>query len=629
MLQLRGVRREFRANESITHALRHVDLDVMRGDFLAIEGPSGGGKSTLLNVIGLLDIPSEGSYRILGTSADALTPRQRARLRSQHFAFIFQGFHLLDHRPVVDSVELNLLYRAVPPQQRRALALEALETVGLGHRAHHLARNLSGGERQRVAIARALASQAKIVIADEPTGNLDSANSQNVVDSLAALRGMGASIVMVTHSAEVAAAATTRALIRDGRIIEHDNTTRAHDEVPSAPSEAASEGVGTPSRLRFRDLLSDALASVRSRRSRMIGLTLAVGTGVALAVGTLGVSASATAQVSDAFDAHANRDVTVTWTPDQLAGQTSEQQSSIQERLHKLNGVAAVTLLDEYGQTSVQATSARATFSTDGFGVTGDPTEAARLAVTWAKAQHTLNTGEVLLGANLAKQLQLGPLESTPVILVGDSPYTVVGLVTRSPRIPQLLGSVIQPRTEAIPANRTQALIRTDTGAARLVARQAPHVIDPYQPKKLDVSAPTDPSTLREHIQGELQTILTVLTILVILGSVVGLTNAMMMAVMERKHEFGLRAAIGATPAHISALVVTESTIIGVIGGITGLALGLAGVLTVTLLQRWTPVFDLALAPAALVAGIGVGVASGILAAIRAAKIQPHEALRS
>lgn len=627
MLQLRGVRREFRANESITHALRHIDLDVMRGDFLAIQGPSGGGKSTLLNVIGLLDTPSEGSYRIFGASADALTPRQRARLRSQHFAFIFQGFHLLDHRPVVDSVELNLLYRAVPPQQRRALALEALETVGLGHRAYHVARNLSGGERQRVAIARALASQAKIVIADEPTGNLDSANSQNIVDSLAALRGTGASIVMVTHSAEVAAAASTRALIRDGRIIEHA-TTRADDETPPA-SEAASEPVGTPSRVRFRDLLSDALMSVRSRRSRMIGLTLAVGTGVALAVGTLGVSASATAQVSDAFDAHANRDVTVTWTPDQLAGQTSEQQSSIQERLHKLNGAAAVTLLDEYGQTSVQATPARPTFSTDGYGVTGDPTEAARLAVTWAKAQHTLNTGEILLGANLAKQLQLGPLESTPVILVGDSPYTVVGLVTKSPRIPQLLGGVIQPRTEAIPANRTHALIRTDTGAAGLIARQAPHVIDPYQPKKLDVSAPTDPSTLRERIQGELQTILAVLTALVILGSIVGLTNAMMMAVMERKHEFGLRAAIGATPAHISALVVAESTIIGLIGGIAGLTLGLAGVLTVTLLQRWTPVFDLALAPAALAAGIGVGVASGILAAIRAAKIQPHEALRS
>lgn len=628
MLQLRGVRREFRANQSITHALRHIDLDVRRGDFLAIEGPSGGGKSTLLNVIGLLDTPSEGNYRIFGSSADALTPRQRARLRSQHFAFIFQGFHLLDHRPVVDSVELNLLYRAVPPQQRRVLALKALETVGLGHRAHHLARNLSGGERQRAAIARALASQAKIVIADEPTGNLDSANSQNIVDSLAALRDAGATIVMVTHSAEVASAASTRALIRDGRIIEHDTST-ADDKTPATPSEAASEPVGTPSRVRFRDLLSDALASVRSRRSRMIGLALAVGTGVALAVGTLGVSASATAQVSDAFDAHANRDVTVTWTPDQLAGQTPEQQSSIQERLHGLNGVAAVTLMDEYGQTSVQATPARPTFSTDGYGVTGDPTEAARLTVTWAKAQHTLGIGEILLGANLAKQLQLGPLESTPVILVGDSPYTVVGLVTKSPRIPQLLGGVIQPRTEAIPANRTQALIRTDTGAASLIARQAPHVIDPYQPKELDVSAPTDPSTLREHIQGELQTILTVLTVLVILGSVVGLTNAMMMTVMERKHEFGLRAAIGATPAHISALVVTESTIIGLIGGIAGLVLGLTGVLAVTLLQRWTPVFDLALAPAALIAGIGVGIASGILAAIRAAKIQPHEALRS
>lgn len=631
MLRLRGIRREYGSGENTTRALDEIDLDVRQGDFLAIEGPSGGGKSTLLSIVGLLDSPSAGTYTIFGANAGTLTSRERARLRSKHFAFIFQSFHLLDYRPVIESVELNLLYRAVPSRLRRELSLSALEKVGLGHRAFHIARNLSGGERQRAAIARALASQASIVIADEPTGNLDSVNSRNIVRSLAALREAGASIVMVTHSNEVASAASTRAFIRDGRLL-GDSAQVALGLGPLAHESnvlAATPTIGTPSHIRFRDLLRDAASSLRSRRSRTNGMTLAAGIGVALAVGTLGVSASASAQVSDAFDAHANRDVSVTWNADQLAEQTTKQRDSIPQRLERLNGVQGVTLVGELGQASVQTTPRQPVFSTDSYAVSNDPNVAGRLATTWVKARHSLGDGEVLLGANLAKQLRLGPLEGGPVVLVNDIPHTVVGLIDKSPRMPELLGGVIQAAESNVAPHRTRALILARTGAAQQIAREAPHVVDPYRPRSLAVSAPTDPSTLRQRIQGDVQTILAVLTGLVVLGSIAALSNAMMTTVLERKHEFGLRAAVGATSRHISALVLTESTLIGLIGGAIGLFLGLTGVLAVTLTQRWTPVFDVSLALVALVGGVVVGTGSGILASIRAARIEPHEALRS
>lgn len=641
LLRLRAIQRTY-PGAVPTVALKHIDLDIARGDFLAVEGPSGGGKSTLLNVIGLLDSPTAGSYQIAGVEASTLTELERARMRLQQFAFIFQSFHLLDRRPVVDSVELGLRYQNVPAQERQERALSALRQLGLGHRAYHLASTLSGGERQRVAIARALASKAPILIADEPTGNLDSGNSQQVMAALRQLHLLGTTIILVTHSPEIATEASRRITIKDGRTIaQSDNSTAtlAYPVTPDCAStpDADTANVHEPTTnttlpRRLKDLIVDATASVRSRTGRTIALASAVGVGVALFVGTLGISATATTQVSNAFDAHTNRDVAVRWNQTTTSDMSAQESETLVKRLDDLSGVDAAGILTNLGQTTTQAGLARPTFDVDGYTITPQTPKAARLTISWASHTHrSLNDGEILVGAALAKKIELGPLDGSPIILVDNRPMTVIGIIHKSPRFPALLGGITTADNELASASITQqqAVILTQPGAAQQVARQAPLVIYPYDTTKLDVDAPIDPATLRVRVQQELQSTLLALTAVALLAAIASLTNSMTTSVLERKHEFGLRRAVGATASQIRNLVLTEATLIGSVGGIIGLTAGLAGILGITLAQHWSPIFDLRLAPLAVVGGILVGISSGGLAARRASKIQPHEALRS
>lgn len=627
-LSLRGIARSF-DTEPPVHALRGVDLDIEQGAFLVIEGPSGGGKSTLLNTIGLLDRPTTGSYTVGQTLTEGLNDRALTRLRSDRFAFIFQAFHLLDRQPVLHSVELPLMYRGVPAKLRRRLAMRALQTVGVEHLLWQRAGALSGGERQRVAIARALAVGAPIVVADEPTGNLDSDNSQSVVRSLQTLNESGATIVLVTHSTEVAAVATTRARIRDGRLVEPPASLLTAE--PAAETEHLPPG--RASTLRWRDLLRDAFASVTSRVGRTAGLVAAVAVAVGLAVATQGLAVSANSQVADTFNAHTNRDVTASWTMAQMSAEPAQAQHTLLGRIDAIHGVQTAALVDYFDNHTVQAASDRPSYQVDTYSMTSTGPAAGRMTVRWATTQqHALSAGEVLIGENLAEQLELGPLEAGPIILLDQRPVTVVGLVTSSPRIPEIVGGVVIPYQDrgelGADQGSPEALILTKAGAAQQVAHQAPLVIDPYQVDAIKVDAPIDPTTLRAQVQGDVQTTLIALTGIALLASIAGLANAMILSVMERRQELALRRAVGAGRLHIVSLMLTESAIIGAVGGIGGLAAGLGGILAVTLSRHWAPVFDLRLVPVAILGGIIVGALGGTIAAVRAARIQPAEALR-
>jgi putative ABC transport system ATP-binding protein len=197
-------------------ALAPCSLDVAAGEHLTVMGPSGSGKSTLLNLLGLLDRPSEGRYLLDGADTGRLPERERGRLRGQALGFVFQFFHLLAYRTAVENVELGLLYAGVPRRRRRPLALTALDRVGLGHRREAHPTTLSGGERQRVAIARAVATEPRLLLCDEPTGNLDSETSAAILDLLTSLRRDGLTLIVVTHEAAVADRASRLVVIRDG-----------------------------------------------------------------------------------------------------------------------------------------------------------------------------------------------------------------------------------------------------------------------------------------------------------------------------------------------------------------------------------------------------------------------------
>ena len=216
---MRGITKVFGQGESAFRALKGVDLDIAEGEFVAVMGASGSGKSTTMNILGCLDVPTGGSYRFQGVAVDRLDREQRALLRRRYLGFVFQGFNLLARTPAIQNVELPLLYRGLPRKKRREAAMRALDLVGLVPWADHGPAQLSGGQQQRVAIARAIVTEPALLLADEPTGNLDSERSVEIMELLTDLnRRLGITVVMVTHEAEMARFAGRIINFRDGLV---------------------------------------------------------------------------------------------------------------------------------------------------------------------------------------------------------------------------------------------------------------------------------------------------------------------------------------------------------------------------------------------------------------------------
>ncbi|HEY6508119.1 MAG TPA: ABC transporter ATP-binding protein [Vicinamibacterales bacterium] len=220
LIKLEGVRKVFLTDEVETHALDNINIQIDRGEYVSIAGPSGCGKSTLLSILGLLDTPSEGSYTLNNQTAVSLSLAQRARVRNREVGFIFQSFNLIGDLNVFENVELPLTYRGMRPVERRQRVTAALERVGMAHRAKHLPSQLSGGQQQRVAVARAVCGEPSILLADEPTGNLDSKNGEAMMNLLKELHEGGATICMVTHDARYASHAERTIHLFDGRVVE-------------------------------------------------------------------------------------------------------------------------------------------------------------------------------------------------------------------------------------------------------------------------------------------------------------------------------------------------------------------------------------------------------------------------
>jgi putative ABC transport system ATP-binding protein len=229
LIELRGVTKTYGSGPTAFEALKGIDLAVAPGDFVAVMGASGSGKSTAMNIVGCLDVPTSGSYRFKGVPVERLDQDQRALLRRRYLGFVFQGFNLLARTSALENVELPLLYRRDPPKIRHARAMRALEQVGLAEWHDHTPSELSGGQQQRVAIARAIVTEPELLLADEPTGNLDTQRSIEIMELLSGLnRTRGITVIMVTHEPDVATYARTRVHFRDGRV-----------ESVDAPAEAA------------------------------------------------------------------------------------------------------------------------------------------------------------------------------------------------------------------------------------------------------------------------------------------------------------------------------------------------------------------------------------------------------
>ena len=646
VLELRKIGRTY-GTEPPVHALTDIDLSLERGDWISITGPSGAGKSTLLNIIGCLDRPTSGSYFVDGIDTTELSDDERAGLRSQRIGFVFQSFHLLPYRTVLENVMLAEVYRQTSFGGRRDRALAAIERVGLTQRADFLPTKLSGGERQRVAIARALVGSPSLLLCDEPTGNLDSTNTAAILDFFAELNKEGLTLAIVTHDENVASRASRRVRIVDGRL-SNDLSSRTSganvSKLNIAPPPTVDAKVSR-SGITLRDLLNEALAGMFARPGRMALTVLGVVIGMSALVATMGLTRTAGNRIISQFDQLAATELFITARPGTASGTIDPKAIpwDAPSRLQRLNGVvAAGTMSDvDVGNELVSSSPVK------------DPLNqsALKLAVRSASedlfraVRAELETGRfpdlghsnradrvAILGPDAAQRLGIVNLERLPAISIGDQLYMVVGILRDVGRRPELLGSVIIPEGTARHyfglVGPGTVVVETKIGAAYLIAGQASVALRPDDPRTLKVQVPLEPKRVRDEVQTDLNVMFLLLGGLSLIVGALGIANITLVGVMERIGEIGLRRAIGATRRHIAAQFLIESASMGVIGGIIGASIGVFIVIGVSAIQVWSPVLDPAapfLAP--LVGGV-IGLLSGIYPAMRAARLEPAEAFR-
>lgn len=642
VLELNKIGRQF-GHEPAVHALVDVDLWLEPGEWLAITGPSGAGKSTLLNIIGCLDRPTRGNYFFEGIDTATLSDKERAGLRSRRIGFVFQSFHLLSHRSVLENVMLAEVYRKQPSRGRQERALAALEKVGLTNRADFLPPQLSGGERQRVAVARALVGSPSLLLCDEPTGNLDSKATADLLDLFEVLNNQRVTLVIVTHDEDVAKRAHRRVHIIDGSVAQTRNRRRRKNISHSLKTNVNKSSISR-SGITLRDLFHEAIAGMFARPGRMMLTVLGIVIGLAALVATLGLTRTASNRIISQFDELAATEIVVTAKPGPKGIDPAVIPWDAPVRLRRLNGVVASGTLSEVDikDALVSSSPIKDPLSQTAFNLSVLAASPGLYATVRAELQtgrfpdlgHSIREDRVaVLGPSAAQRLGIVGVGQLPAIAIGDYLYLVIGILRDVGRQPKILGSVIIPEGSAQRdfglAGPGSVIVETRIGAASLIAHQTPLALRPDNLSVLKLEVPPEPKRVREAVQSDLDIMFLVLGGLSVVVGAIGIGNTMLVSVIERNGEIGLRRAIGATRGHIAAQFLIESGSMGVIGGILGASLGLLVVVAVSAYQVWTPVLDPSAPVLAPLIGGAIGLMSGTYPALRAAHLEPVEAFRN
>lgn len=642
LLDLSGVEKVYRSGDSELRALDGIDLTIAAGEYVAIIGQSGSGKSTLMNILGCLDRPSAGRYRVAGHDIAAMDADAVAALRRDTFGFVFQRYNLLADASAIENVEVPAIYAGLPRDDREDRALALLERLGIGDRGGHRPGQLSGGQQQRVSIARALMNDAAVILADEPTGALDSRSGQDVLALLEALHGEGRTIILITHDAEVAARADRIIHIHDGRIVADDTRRAALPELEAPVPPARSRGGSLGGLASVAEAAKMALRSLRTNPFRTALTLLGVVIGVAAVVAMLAIGDGSKRDVMDRMASLGTNLMVI--RPGAPGVRPSGDNASLTfADAEALRAVPNVT--DVVPERSLSATirfggvdyrtSVQATWP--GFATARDWPMADGLF--FGQEDLAAYAPVVVLGQTVAGTLF--PDGGSPVgeyVLIGTVPFEVVGVLAAK-------GASAFGRDED-----DIALVPLSTGRTRLfggdyvngiTVRVADTALNPQTQAALtellvarhgseDFRVRDTASLLEtaERTQDTLTILLGSVALISLLVGGIGVMNIMLVSVTERTREIGVRMATGARMRDILLQFNTEAIVVCGIGGLLGIAFGLAAAWTASVFgvsvvySPWPPLLAFSCA-------FATGLVFGYLPARKAARLDPVVALAS
>ncbi|EMH4162089.1 macrolide ABC transporter ATP-binding protein/permease MacB [Pluralibacter gergoviae] len=641
LLELRDVRRSYPSGDGSVEVLKGISLTVNAGEMIAIIGASGSGKSTLMNILGCLDKASSGSYRVAGADVATLDGDALARLRREHFGFIFQRYHLLSHLTAAQNVEIPAVYAGTERRQRLARASALLQQLGLDARQDYQPSQLSGGQQQRVSIARALMNGGQVILADEPTGALDTRSGEEVMAILHQLKAQGHTVIIVTHDPTVAAQAERIVEIRDGEIISNPP--------PGAPSQAVPEKMAAGSAPGWRQLLGgfrEALAmawrALSANKMRTLLTMLGIIIGIASVVSIVVVGDAAKQMVLADIRAIGTNTIDVYPGKDFGDDEPQYQQAlkyddllAIQKQPWVRSATPAVSKSLRLRSNNIDVSASAEGVGAQYFNVYGMTFSEGN---TFNEVQLNDRAQVAVLDSNTRRQLFPDKASVVgQVILVGNIPVTVIGVADEKPGMfgSSKLLRVWLPYTTMAGRVMGQSwlnsiTVRVNEGYdSALADRQIIQLLSLRHGKK-DVFTMNMDSILKtaERTTHTLQLFLTLVAIISLVVGGIGVMNIMLVSVTERTREIGIRMAVGARASDVLMQFLIEAVLVCLVGGALGVSLSLMIAFT---LQLFLPDWGIGFSPLALlmafVCSTLTGVLFGWLPARNAARLDPVEAL--
>lgn len=665
LIRLKGIERRYQSGEHEVTVLHPLDLAIDAGEMVAIVGASGSGKSTLMNLLGCLDRPSGGQYLFRGQDTATLDALSLARLRCHHFGFIFQRYHLLPHLDAAANVEIPAIYAGTARLDRQARARTLLTRLGLQDRSHHRPGQLSGGQQQRVSIARALANGGEVILADEPTGALDSQSGKEVMAILKELHAQGHTIILVTHDMAVASHADRIITLRDGRVVE-DSGHRATDDNAASPSgapahplpgdgsqlappsvgqDAQSTGaaVRTASRGwdRYREAGRMALHAMLAHRMRTFLTMLGIIIGIAAVVSVVALGQGARAKVIDDINAMGTNTIDIFPGKDWGDEKAASIQTLNERDLDALLGQPYLEGASPQIATSGQLRYRNKTSSGSVIGVGNDFFRVKGMTLTQGRLldeRDIRNRTAVAVVDGKTIESLLGKVDPVgQVVLVGTLPVRIVGVVTQETGFGRSSQSVNVWLPYSAVMSRllsqqhfTQITIRVKDGVQPALAEQAAVALLTQRHGVKDFFTFSSDSIVKsvEKTTATLTLLVSAIAVISLIVGGVGVMNIMLVSVVERTREIGIRIAVGARQSDILQQFLIEAVMVSLLGGLLGIGLALLiGALFSLLVESFQMRFSLFSILMAFGCSSLIGILFGYLPARNAARLDPVEAL--